>query len=162
RLPVPNLDAALSSNMKLFALPIDDEKILVPTRLMCGEILFQQKNLSEALKMLSTIAPNAPHSLRARARYLQPRSCQGLALYSHAIPFWEEVLKESESQPGGRGPIWYYLGVCYHHLEPPKESAAANAWGKVWKDNSDSGQAAALGLADLYLSPAKITDLPIS
>jgi tetratricopeptide (TPR) repeat protein len=162
RLPVPNLDAALSANMKLFALPIDDEKILGPTRLMCGEILLQQKNLSEALKMLSTIAPDAPHSLRARARYLQGRCCQGLRLYGQAIPFWEEVLKESEPPPGGRGPIWYYLGVCYHHLEPPKESAAANAWGKVWKDNSDSGQAAALGLADLYLSPAKITDLPIN
>jgi tetratricopeptide (TPR) repeat protein len=163
RLPVPNLDAALSANMKLFALPIDDEKILGPARLMSGEILFQQKNLSEALKMLSTIAAEAPHSLRVRAHYLQGRCCQGLHLYGQAIPFWKEVLKESEPPPDGQGPIWYYLGVCYHHLEPPKESDAAYAWGKIWKDDSESGQAAALGLADLYLlSPASITGTPIT
>jgi tetratricopeptide (TPR) repeat protein len=161
-LPAPNLEGALTANMKLFALPIDDEKILGPARLMCGEILFQQKKPREALKMLGTIAQDAPASLLARAHYLQGRCCQDLRLYAQAISFWLEVLKESADPPGGRPQIWYYLGFCYHNDEPPRESEAANAWGKVWKDESDNGQAAALGLADLYLSPAQPNGRPIN
>src|SRR5262249_17807351 len=88
RLPQPNLEAALNANMTLFALPIDDEKPLGPARLTCGEILFRQKNWSEAVKMLGTIGADAPRPILQRARYLQARCCQELSLWDQAIPLW--------------------------------------------------------------------------
>lgn len=152
RLGRPNLDAAYSAFMKLFALPIDDEQILGPARLTCGEILLRQKKFAEALKMLDSIGPRAPAPIQARAGYLQCQCCMELRLWERAIPLWKALLQKPDEAPGGRGQVLYYLGLCYHNLEQPKEAEAARYWARAQEEGAENGQGAALRLAELYLS----------
>jgi hypothetical protein len=152
RLPRPDLRAAYDANLKLLALPTDDEDVLGPARLRCAEIRLQQQQPAEALEMLKTIRTGAPPEALARARYLQARCCQELHLWADAIPFWLEVLRHLTGAPKERGQVLYYLGVCYHHLDPPDEESAAKAWAKAQRRGGESGRAAALCLAEASLA----------
>jgi hypothetical protein len=152
--PAPDLEAAFNANLKLLALPTDDEKILGPARLVGGEILLRQKKPAEALKMLASIGAGAPTPVRARGRLLQARCCQRLHLWDRAIPAWQEVLRGGSLPAAERGPILYALGLCHHNLEPPNDGAAAQVWEKATACGGDSGQAAALRLAELRLQAA--------
>jgi tetratricopeptide (TPR) repeat protein len=152
RLPVPNLDAAYQATLKLLALPTDDEDVLGPARLLAGEILLRQQKPADALRMLETITSRAPRNVVTRARYLQARSCQELSLWDRAVPYWQEVLRNPSEVPGGRGEVKYCLGQCYHNREQPDDKAAAQAWEQALELKGDSGRAAALCLAELYLS----------
>jgi tetratricopeptide (TPR) repeat protein len=159
RLPVPRLEAAYGAFMKLFALPTDDEAVLGPARLACGEILLRQKKPAEALRMLGSIGPHAGKRLQGRARYLQGRCCLELGLWEKAIPHWKAVLRHPREAPGGRGQVLYYLGLCCHNLEQPKEAEAARYWARAQSEGGENGQAAALRLAELYLSTLGNGDL---
>jgi hypothetical protein len=150
-LPVPNLEGALDANLRLLALPIDNEEILGPARLLAADILLRQRKPAEALRMLENIGSRAPSAVLARARFLQGVCCQDLGLWDRAIPLWKTVLLDPTPAPGGRGQILYYLGRCYRHVEPPDEAAAARAWEEAMKLGAESGQAAALSLAELRL-----------
>src|SRR5262249_33118202 len=102
-LPAPNLEAAYDAGLKLLALPTDNEEVLGPARLLCGDILLRQKRPGEALKMLENIGGRAPRPVLVRARYLQGVCCQELNLWDKAIPVWQAVLHQPGAAPGGRG-----------------------------------------------------------
>jgi tetratricopeptide (TPR) repeat protein len=153
RLPTPDLNAAYRADLKLLALPTDDEDVLGPARLLAGEILLRQQRPAEALKMLETITSRAPRPVVARARYLQGRSCQDLNLWERAVPYWQEVLRDPREVPGGKGEVFYRLGQCYHSQEQADDTAAARAWEQALELGGESGQAAALCLAELHLAP---------
>ncbi len=155
----PNLEAAYQANLKLMALPIDDEKVLGPARLMCGDILSRQQKPGEALKMLETIGPAAPPEVLSRARYLQARCCQDLHMWEKAVPLWEQVLRDSTPVPGGRGPVYYYLGLCYHNQEHPDDREAAREWERALAEGLQTGQAAAFRLAELRLGTTAAGEL---
>jgi tetratricopeptide (TPR) repeat protein len=151
RLPAPDLDAALEATLKVLALPTDDDEILVPARLLCGEIYLQQKKPLEALKLLETIGSRAPDALLSRARYLRGRCSQDLGMWDKAIPLWQEVLRTGQEREVGRGVILYYLGLCHHNLEQPDDRAAVKFWEEALKLGGEAGQAAALCLAEIRL-----------
>jgi hypothetical protein len=150
-LPAPNLEAALDADLKLLALPIDNEEILGPARLLGADILLRQKKPAEALHMLENIGSRAPRPVLARARYLQGICCQDLGLWDRAIPLWKAALLDPTPVPGGRGQVLFYLGRCYRSLDPPDETAAAKVWEEAMKLGAENGQAAALSLAELRL-----------
>jgi tetratricopeptide (TPR) repeat protein len=152
RLREPRLQAAYKAYLKLFDLPIDDEEVLGPARLACGEILIQQKKYTEALRMLRNLGTGAGKPLLARAHYLQGQCCMELRLWDQAIPHWQAVLRHPEEAPGGRGQVLYYLGLCCHNLEQPQEAEAARYWARAQAEGAENGQAASLRLAELYLS----------
>jgi tetratricopeptide (TPR) repeat protein len=153
-LPKPDLKGAYSASLKLLALPTDDEEVLGPARLTCGDIFLEQKKPAEALKMLETITSRAPAAVLARARYLQGLCCKELGAWDRAIPYWQEVLRDQRQAAARRSRVLYYLGQCYQHLDQADE--AAKAWKQAMERRDENAQAAALCLAELYLaiSPA--------
>jgi tetratricopeptide (TPR) repeat protein len=151
RLQPPNLDAALCASLRVLGLPSDDDDILIPARLLCGEIYLKQKKPLEALKLLETVGSRAPHALLARARYLRGRCSQDLGMWDKAIPLLQEVLRDGTDLPAGRGHILYFLGLCYHNLDQPDEVAAVKFWEDALKVGGEAGQAAALCLAEVRL-----------
>lgn len=147
RLPVPDLDAALEANREQLQLPTEDVAVLAPARLLRGELLLRKQDRAEAHRVLEAIKPPAPRALVARARYLRAAACQEEGRWAEAARLWEEVLADRAAPPAEPARALYFLGLCYRHLDRPDE--AARAWEKdgLWKNGSDEGTAAALGLA---------------
>ena len=95
RLPVPDVEAALAANEKFLALPMDQEKVLAPARLVRAELLLRLQRRDEARVVLANINPTAPPAVYARARGMRATLCQQDELWSEAQKLWEEILQES-------------------------------------------------------------------
>jgi tetratricopeptide (TPR) repeat protein len=150
RLPQPNTRAALEANQKQLALSTANDESLAPARLLRGELLLGLCEAEEARQVLSRIHHDAPATIYARARYLLAESFQHDQLWPDATRIWEEILKDSAHLSGEPGRVLYYLGVCYAQLDRIKEAAAT--WDKALRYDPESGQAAALALADIRLT----------
>jgi tetratricopeptide (TPR) repeat protein len=146
----PNLVAALEANAKQLALPTDNEDLLAPARLQRGELLLRLQKSDEARKVLARIRPSArPPEVYARARLLRAQSCQQDGLWQEAAALWEEILRDTTESAVDSGRMLYFLGLCYRRLDRKHE--AIRVWERLLTDESESGQAAALGLAELRL-----------
>jgi tetratricopeptide (TPR) repeat protein len=149
-LPQPDVLAALEANAKLLALPTDNEDLLAPARLQRGELLLRLQKSDEARKVLGRIRPSArPPEVYARARLLRARSCQQDNLWQEAAALWEEILRDTTEAQGNTGRMLYFLGLCYRRLDRGRD--ATRVWERLLTDDSENGQAAALGLAELRL-----------
>jgi tetratricopeptide (TPR) repeat protein len=151
RLPEPDLVAALEANGKQLALPTDNEDLLAPARLQRGELLLRLQKSDEARKVLGRIRPSArPPEVYARARLLRAQSCQQDGLWQEAAALWEEILRDATEPPADSSRMLYFLGLCYRRLD--RRPNAIRVWDRLLTDESESGQAAALGLAELRLA----------
>ncbi len=149
KLPQPNLQAALEANAKLLALPIDNEDLLAPARLLRGELLLRGNQRDEARKVLSRIRQSSPAGIYARARLLRAQSSQQDRLWGEAAKLWDEMLKDSQHPVPDPGRTKYYLGLCYRHLNQPRD--AARLWESTLAEDAESSQAAALAMAELVI-----------
>jgi len=149
RLPKPDVRAALSATQRQVHLPIEDERILAPARLMQGELLLQLSETSEreaARRILSRIGPGAAPDIVRRARILLARSYIDEQAWDQALPLLEEVGAQRLAVSPETGLVWLWLGLCYQNLNQPK--AAVAAWQNAAQAGGEAGQAAALYMAE--------------
>lgn len=155
RLPEPDVKAALEANAQLLQLPTDNDELLAPARLMRGELLLRLEKPAEAREALKRLKPPAAPELVARAMYLRAESHQQQGQWAEAAALWEEALQQGaglENRPTtlSAARLNYFLGVCYQHLERPRD--AERTWEQALPGAGDEeGSALALGLADLRL-----------
>jgi tetratricopeptide (TPR) repeat protein len=145
RLPTPNVQAALQANEKQLQLPTPDESVLMPARLLRGELLLRLQQREAARKVLARIGADAPPAILARAHFLRARSYQEEEAWAEAAKLWEEVQADRRQPPADPVPIWYLLGVCYDNLH--RSADAARSWEQIKDRDSEEGQAARLRLA---------------
>src|SRR5579885_382862 len=150
RLPRPDLKAALAANEKLLALPITDESLLTPARLLRGELLLKVGRPDEARRVLAKVGPK-PAGMRSQARLLRARSFQDEGQWDKAAELWREALADRNEPPARPAGILYLLGVCCQKLEQPEEAARLWSDCAARPDAGDEGAAAALALAELRL-----------
>jgi hypothetical protein len=148
---VRDLKAALDANYRLLQLPILDESVLGPARLVRGELLLELHQTEEARQVLRAIGSHAPAATLERARCLRGMSFQQEGRWAEARDVWLDALKREPAQMQEPERILYYLGICQEKLD--KATEAAQAWEECLQKNgtSDAGRAAALALADLRL-----------
>lgn len=146
-LPTPDVQAALKSNEKQLALPVVNDALLAPARLLRGELLLKVGQRAEARKMLARIGANSAPVIYARSRYLLARCYQEDKAWEEAARLWEEVLADRKYGPANAGEVLYDLGICYRRLE--RTDDAAQVWETAVQSAGDAGRAAALRLADL-------------
>src|SRR5260370_38588604 len=142
RLTPPNLQAALDVNKKQLDLPLIDEKLLAPARLLRGKLFLQLHQPSEALKVLARIDKTTPGSY-AEARQLRAQSCQQDKLYPEAARLWEEILNDpGQVRPTSLDQVHYSLGECYDRLERQADSVAN--WEKAGQEGGQGAQASSM------------------
>ncbi len=152
RKAVPDLDAALAANLNQMDYCGDDAAMLTQARMLRGELLLKKGMRAEAIKALDAIGPKAPPAIRFKARFIQAKAAMEAQLWERAIGWWNELLASPETVPGGKGRIFYNLGVCQANLERPKHAEkAVEAWRQAQLFGGEEGQAAALQLAGMYL-----------
>ena len=150
RKAVPDLEAALAANSK--EIEFSEDAALAQARRQRGELLLQQNKRLEAIKVLDQAALKAPVKDRLKIRLLQARAAMEEGLWGRAIPWWQEMLTDPTLVPGGKGRIYYNLGLCCLNFEQPAhEKEAVTAWQEALLYGGDEAQAAALRLGELRL-----------
>jgi predicted negative regulator of RcsB-dependent stress response len=149
----PDVDAALDANLGQLEV-CDDEAMFTRARMLRGELLLKKDMRVEAIKALDAIGPKAPQEIRLKARYLQAKAAMEEGMWGRAIPWWTELLAQAEmaNVPGGKGRMFYNLGLCCANLEPPAhDQEAIAAWREAQLFGGEEAQAAAIRLAELRL-----------
>lgn len=141
----PNIKAALSANERQLQLPVEDQHLLDPVRLLRGELLLKTGEREEARRTLARIGDHAPAALVLRARYLRAQSFQDDRLWLEASPLWEAIIAEGQLPAAELRHVLYCLGLCYQNLH---EAAKAQ---RIWKETLALGGEEALA-AELYLA----------
>jgi tetratricopeptide (TPR) repeat protein len=144
----PNIKAALSANERQLQLPLEDELLLDPVRLLRGELLLKTGEREEARRTLARISDQAAASLLQRARYLRAQSFQDDHLWREASPLWEEIIADKRLPPKDVGHVLYCLGLCYQNLHDAK---AQQIWEKAAVQGGEEALAAELYLAELHV-----------
>lgn len=147
RLSPPNPEQALEANKKLLALPTADEELLIPARLLQGELLSNLKRPAEARSVLIRIGAAAAAPVRARARELRAQLSQQLEDWGEAVQLWEAALADDACPPADPARVRFDLGRCYRALG--NLAKAEDAWKAVLSSSGDQAQAAAFELAEL-------------
>jgi hypothetical protein len=150
RKATPDLEAALAANSK--QIEFSEDAALAQARMQRGELLLRQNKRLEAIKVLDQAALKAPVKGRLRIRLLQARAAMEEGLWGRAIPWWQEMLGDPTLVPGGKGRIYYNLGLCCMNFEQPAhEKEADAAWQEALLYGGNEAQAAALRLGELRL-----------
>jgi tetratricopeptide (TPR) repeat protein len=153
-LPTPDINAALQANEKQLQLPISDENLQAPARLLRGELLMKIQEREAARKVLARIGSRAPAPIVSRARYLRASSYQEEQAWANAAPLWEAILADTRETPRDPGRILYDLGLCHRNLNHLTE--AARAWERSIQQGGDTAQAVTFRLALLRLEMGNI------
>lgn len=143
----PLTSAALEVNQKLLQLPVENEAVLAPARLLRAELLMQQKDYEGARRVLSHVAGSVPAALKARARRLQAECWQATEAWAEAGAAWEEVLADRAERPADAGRVLFYLGQCHFHQGHAAE--AALAWERALRFDGEEALAARIRLGEL-------------
>ncbi|HEV8060568.1 MAG TPA: hypothetical protein VGP68_11870 [Gemmataceae bacterium] len=152
----PDLKAALLVNERQLQLPLEDERLLDPVRLLRGELLLKTGEREEARRTLERIGRNAMAPLLQKARYLRAQSFQEDQLWKEAAPLWEEIIADSRLPVTDLSQVLYCLGVCYQNL---KETAKAESiWEKERTQGGEEALAAELYLAELHVQAGRFGD----
>lgn len=151
RLPQPDYKAALAANEKLRRdIARVPEEVLCPARLMAARLLLKLNRQDEARKVLKNIGAQAPAEVQAQARLLLARIYQDERNWAEAAPLWQKSLGDAGLSQPERVDILYHLGLCQKHLG--QTDAATRSWQECCRSTKgEHGQAAAVGLADLFL-----------
>lgn len=118
--PAVDLQAALKANERQLQLPIEDERLLGPVRLLRGELLLQVPDRDGARKVLARITARAAPAVYGEARYLRARSLQEDEAWADAAKLWEEILADKSHPIPQPGRVLYSLGLCYRRLNQPQ------------------------------------------
>jgi tetratricopeptide (TPR) repeat protein len=144
----PNLPAALDANDKLRQVPLQDERVLAPARLLAGELLTKLNKPDEAAKVLALVHDTAPPDVLNRARLLRARLHQDEGKWAEAAALWQAALADPRYHVPDRAAALYQLGVCCRRTDQPED--AARAWEECRRTAAGpEGAAAALALAEL-------------
>jgi hypothetical protein len=148
RMNPPDLQAALEANDKLRQVPLQDEKVLAPARLLAGELLTKLGKPDEAAKVLELVRDTAPPDVLNRARLLRARVRQDEGKWAEAAGLWQAALTDPRYRVPDRPAVLYHLGVCFRRTDQAGE--AARAWEECRRTAAGpEGAAAALALAEL-------------
>ncbi len=151
KLVPPDTKAALLANERLLQLPLEDERLLDPVRLLRGELLLKTGDPEEARRTLSRIGAQAPAALLQRARYLRAQSLQDDRLWRDAAILWKEILADTRLPATEKPHVLYCLGTCYQNLD---DLPAAE---KIWQQAVLLGGEEALA-AEIYLAELQVRD----
>jgi tetratricopeptide (TPR) repeat protein len=149
RLPVPDIKRALAANERQLQLPAKDENALAPVKLLRGELLLRLQQREEARKVLTRVGRNGASDVLIRVRSLLARTYLEDQNWKEAAELWEGLVADAKHLPADAGSIYYWLGLCYLHLNRPGD--AERAWQKALRGKGEAGQAAALRLAEVRL-----------
>ncbi len=141
----PNLANALATNLKLRNLPQAKEEVLVPARLLGGELELRMGHFEEARRVLDNLGPQATPELQAKARRLRAQSYQAQSRWVEAADLWQKTLADGKQT----GEALYNLGLCARRQDQNVD--AAGYWEKCVQAGGDEGRAAALALAEMRL-----------
>jgi hypothetical protein len=151
RIPAPDLDSALAALIQQLAV-CEDETTRIQAQMLRGELLLKKEQRAEAIKVFDSLGPKAPLEIRLKARYLQAQAAMQEGWWGRAIPWWQELLGRPDFVSGGKGRIYYNIGLCCLYFEPPAhEQDAVAAWQEAQLYGGEEAQAAALKLAELRL-----------
>jgi tetratricopeptide (TPR) repeat protein len=153
RLPKPDVRAALNATQRQVHLPIEDERILAPARLMQGELQLRLGEASEreaARRILSRIGTGAPPDIVRRARIVLARSYIEDQAWDQALPLLEEVHAQRLPVSPETGLVYFWLGLCYRNLNQPV--AAVAAWQNAAQAGGEAGQAATMYRAEALVT----------
>jgi tetratricopeptide (TPR) repeat protein len=151
RKAVPDLEAALAASARQIEFS-EEEGQLAQARTQRGEILLRLDRRAEALKVLDQAADKAKPKERLKIRLMQAKAAMDQGLWGRAIPWWNELLTDPSSVPGGKGRIYYNLGLCCLNFDQPiHEKEAIAAWQEALLYGAEDAQAAALRLGELRL-----------
>ncbi len=146
----PDLDAALDANLHQLE-TCEDEAGRTQAWLTRGELFLKKEQRGEAIKALDQAAAKATPKVRLQCRLMQAKAAMDEGLWARAVPWWNELLAQPASVPGGRARILYNLGLCCFNQRPAREKDAAAAWQEVLILGGEEAQAAALRLGELKL-----------
>jgi TolA-binding protein len=158
----PDLAAALDANTKMRTSVAESH--LAEAQLRSGELLLRLGRPEDARKDLEMIGAQAPAAIRIRALLLRGQSFQSQKPqdWMHAAGVWQQILNETTADLPERPRIQYDLGLCYWHLGQPADRDTPRLWEEcVRTAHGDEGAAAALGLAELFVTsdnPAKAVE----
>lgn len=153
KLAVPDLAAALAASRKVVELTDDrDADALAQARFDHANLLLRMERRADAVKELERIGTKASRPLRAKARMLAVTTCEHEGMWSKALVFWQDLLRDGAQVPGGKGRVLYSIGACSLQLELPDYPGAAKAWQEAVKQGGPEGQAAGLRLGALRLA----------
>ncbi len=84
-----------------------------------AELLLRMERRADAVKELERIGAKVSRLLRVKARLLAVRTCEQEGMWSKALTFWHDLLRDAAHVPGGKGRVLYNMGVCSLQLELP-------------------------------------------
>jgi TolA-binding protein len=156
KLTPPDTKAALLANERQLQLPLEDERMLDPVRLLRGELLLKAGDPEEARRTLSRIGAKAPVTLLQRARYLRAQSFQDDKLWRDASNLWKEILADARLIKTEKSHALYCLGLCYQNLEDL--AAAEKIWQQAILQGGEEARAAEIYLAEIRIRGKKFEE----
>jgi TolA-binding protein len=156
KLTPPDTKAALLANERQLQLPLEDERLLDPVRLLRGELLLNARDPEEARRTLSRIGAKAPMALLQRARYLRAQSFQDDKLWLDASSLWKEILADARLPKTEKSHALYCLGLCYQNLEDL--AAAEKIWQQAILQGGEESRAAEVYLAEIRVRGKKFKE----
>lgn len=157
--PPTDLQAALKANERQLQLPIEDDKLLGPVRLLRGELLLRLPDREAARKVLARISSRAAPAVYAQARFLLARSLQEDEAWGEAAKLWEELLADNRHPIPQPGRVLYCLGLCYRRSDQPRvREKAVPILEQASATGGEEGQAAQILLAQLFREAGRNTD----
>lgn len=154
-LPQPDLEAALAANQLLLESPTANDDVLVPARLLRGELLLRLHRHAEARKVLARITAGDARIV-ARARELTARSFQEEGEWERAAELWNQLLADPTRPPARPDLARYFLGQCHQQLDQLSE--AEKCWRAVLNAPGEVGTAAAVRLAALLVDADRVDE----
>jgi tetratricopeptide (TPR) repeat protein len=156
RLTPTDNKGALTANEHQLQLPLEDERLLDPVRLLRGELLLKAGDRDEARRTLSRIGNKAPAALIQRARFLRAQSFQDDGVWREASGLWKDILAEGKLPPAEKSHVLYSLGLCFKNLDNMPEEE--RIWLQIIAQRGEEAPAAELHLAELYVRTKRFAE----
>jgi tetratricopeptide (TPR) repeat protein len=153
----PNLDEALKICKQWLERCTDNEEALTRARLTHGELLMRCQRWQDALHTLERVGRSAAKEAQVKSLYLRARCCEAEGhMWRQAQKIWEDLLKEPDLVPGGKGRILYSLGLCMLNNDVSDLPSALNYWNQVAALGGEEAQAALLRIGEAQLTAGNI------
>jgi tetratricopeptide (TPR) repeat protein len=156
KMPQPNLAAALSANQRHLEYVDDrDPEAIGKARYLHADILQRLDRRAEALRELEQIEANVPAPLLANVRLLQATCSEAEEQWSSALEFWKQLEPLAAEVPGGKGRIYYALGLAHTQMSPCDDAAVVSMWKQAVEAGGEEGQAAAIRLGHRLIADGR-------
>lgn len=150
RMKPPDLEQALKANHKLRGLEEISDAEAARAMLQGGSLLLQMGKPDDALLSLNKIKDTAAAEVVQQARLLRARCYQQQKAWEQAILQYQNAMADPRWPLPDRAVALYHLGTCYRNNSQDKDAVAT--WKQCLGSTAPEGTAAAVALADSYLS----------